>query len=268
MKTKLACFVTMTVLAAHVAADSAPDVVSTPPPDSDRTLPPLSTELRFGVSSLAVRWSDSAPTPGVDAGGGGGFYWVPSLEARLYTESGHGATVGVDYRLDFDVLGDFCVFGSCDNVANVDVDFFVAHVGYAYRFVRHPRRAPKTRAWTFTPYARVATGLAFFDSRRLPPNTSVVNRSPLVGGGIGFDIDFHIQPFFFGWSVGYDLLFHTRGAISRSGFLQFNIMPVGRLGVVLGRRVQDSYGKKRRERRPDRPAGASIFAHSGSYPIR
>lgn len=258
MKTKLACFVVVTVLCARVAADSTPDVVSTPPADSVRTLPPLSTELRFGLSSLAARWSNSAPAPGTD--GGGGFYWVPSIEARLYTESGHGATVGVDYRLDFDFLGNFCILGPCDNVANVDVDFFVAHVGYAYRFVRHPRRAPETRAWTFTPYARALTGLAFFDARRLPPDTNVVNRSPVVGGAVGFDVDFHIRRFFFGWSISYDLLFHTRGAISLSNFLRFNIAPVGTLGVVLGRPVQDSsHRKDNREPRRKKPGGSSIF---------
>ncbi|MEM8609861.1 MAG: hypothetical protein AAGF92_22380 [Myxococcota bacterium] len=242
MKTELASFVTVTVLAAHVAADSAPDVVSTPPADSDQTLPPLSTELRFGVGSLAVLWSGS---------GGGGFYWVPSLEARLYTESGHGAIVGVDYRLDLDILGD-CVVGPCDDVPNVDVDYFVAHVGYAYRFVRHPRRAPQTRAWTFTPYARMSAGLAFFDARRLPPGTTVVNRSPVVGGGVGFDIDFHIQRFFFGWSITYDLLFHTRGSVSRSNFFRFNVVPVAMLGVTLGRRAQDSTHRKKRPEYPRR----------------
>lgn len=205
----------------------------------------LSTELRFGALAWALRWSDSSVVPGSS---GNVFYWTPSLEARLYTEVGHGASFGVGYHRD--TGAELCIefFGPpCERVG---IDYFVAEVGYAYRLVRRPPRSPDIRAWAFTPRVSASGGVAFFRPQALSPDTTLLDRSPVVGGSVGFDIDFHVRRFFMGWSFGYELLFHTRGPIARSNFFSGNLVPIGRLGVTLGRPVQES--ARTRERKPPR----------------
>jgi len=60
----------------------------------------------------------------------------------------------------------------------------------------------------------------------------------VVGFRVGFDIDLHLQRCFLGWGFSYEYLAHTRGSIRYSHFLAWNLIPVFRMGVVIGRRVQ------------------------------
>jgi len=191
----------------------------------------LSTEIRAGLFSASYRWSNSLPdsTPVVGYAERS-LYFVPSLGARFYPKGGHGALVELDYRLDSDTDSVCLVFCPPDP-PSFRIDFLVAHAGYAYRHIVVSRKRPEQRAWAFTPHASLAVGGAF--SERAV--AGVPSRSPVVGGRAGFDIDWHIGHFFAGWSFSYEILAHTRGSIHRSQFFDWNLIPLFRIGGVIGR---------------------------------
>ena len=196
--------------------------------------PSLSTELRIGLFPASYRWSNDLPPGGQFAERS--LYFSPSLGARFYPRGKHGATIELDYRIDSDP-DSFCLdfFGTDACGPGFQIEFVTVHAGYAYRHIVHPRKKPYKRAWAFTPHVSLATGAAL--SRRLVA-AGVRRSSPVVGGRVGFDIDLHLERFFFGWGLSYEVLAHTRGSIRYSHFFTWNLIPVFRLGVVIGRRVQ------------------------------
>ncbi len=195
--------------------------------------PSLSTEIRFALFPASYRWSNGLPPAGEYAERS--LYFSPSLGARLFPRGEHGATVELDYRIDSDT-DSFCinVFGTTVCPPSFRIDFVTVHVGYAYRHIVHSRKKPHKRAWAFTPRVSFATGAAL--SRAVA--AGVRRSSPLVGVRAGIDIDFHVERFFLGWGFSYEYLAHTRGAIRYSHFFAWNLIPVFRMGVTIGRRVQ------------------------------
>jgi hypothetical protein len=191
----------------------------------------LSTEIRVGLFSASYRWSNSLPAaaPVVNYAEKS-LYFVPSLGARFYPRGGHGALIELDYRLDADPDSACLVFCPPDP-PTFRIDFVVAHAGYAYRHVVAARKRPEHRAWAFTPHVSLAVGGAFSELA----TAGVPSRSPVVGGRAGFDIDWHIGHFFMGWSFSYEILAHTRGAIRYSQFFDWNLIPLFRIGGVIGR---------------------------------
>jgi len=195
----------------------------------------LSTELRFRLFTTAYRWSsyrsEAANLPDT---GKRSLYLVPALGARFYPKHGHGMLVDVDYRTDIDLdsnAGFLCIF---DCPTTLTTQFAVAHAGYAYRYVI-PSHKQGRLTWTVTPHASVAAG-ASFSYVSSPFRQS--SRSPVVGARFGLDIDLHIRRFFMGWTLRYEILRHTKGALRLSHFLSWNVVPVFAIGAVIGRKVQ------------------------------
>lgn len=191
----------------------------------------LSAELRVQVFAPSYRWSSLETAFDLPSTATQSFYFVPALGARFYPKNGHGALVDVDYRFDMNADDFLNIFG-----ATYTTDFTVAHAGYAYRHVIASRRDPERLAWALTPHASLAAGAAFSE---LSGRGDVIrDRSPVVGGRVGFDVDLHINRFFLGWSFRYEGLAHTKGAVRASHFLSWNLIPVFQMGAVIGRKVQ------------------------------
>lgn len=196
--------------------------------EAERT---LSTEIRVGLFSASYRWSNSLPdSAGIDDYAERSLYFVPSLGARFYRRAGHGALVDFEYRLDADTDSACLVFCPPDP-PTFRINFAIAHAGYAYRHLVAARKRPEHRAWAFTPHVSLAVGGAFSERA----TAGVPSRSPVVGGRAGFDIDWHIGHFFMGWSFSYEILAHTRGSIRHSNFFDWNLIPLFRIGGVIGR---------------------------------
>jgi hypothetical protein len=193
----------------------------------------LSTEIRFSLFPASYRWSNGLLPEGRFAEKS--LYFSPSLGARLFPHGRHGATIEVDYRIDSDT-DSICldIFGTSTCAPGFQIDFVTVHVGYAYRYIVHSPKKPYKRAWAFTPRVSFATGAAL--SRVVA--AGLRRSSPVVGFRVGFDIDLHLQRFFLGWGFSYEYLAHTRGSIRYSHFFAWNLIPVFRMGVVIGRRVQ------------------------------
>ncbi len=195
----------------------------------------LSAELRFRLFTTAYRWSSYRPeATNLPDSGKRSLYLVPSVGARFYPKHGHGVLVDVDYRLDMDLDSDasfLCIF---DCPPQLWTNLVVAHAGYAYRYVI-PSHKQGRLTWTITPHASVAAGAAFTDEIDSPGQSF---RSPVVGARFGLDIDLHIKRFFMGWTLRYEILSHTKGALRLSHFLSWNVVPVFAIGAVLGRKVQ------------------------------
>lgn len=79
-------------------------------------------------------------------------------------------------------------------------------------------------------HVSIAAGWA----RNQPAAFGIRDRSPAVGARIGFDIDWHIERFFMGWSFRYEGLKQTQGPIGWSHFFAWNATPVFQMGVDLG----------------------------------
>jgi len=146
---------------------------------------------------------------------------------RFYPKNGHGALVDVDYRIDVDADGWHA------NSGFFVTDFLVAHAGYAYRRIIESPHKFRRFAWAFTPHVSLAAGAAFTQRREGYDWTQ--EQSPVVGGRLGVDVDLHIRRFFMGWTFRYEFLAHTKGSLSRSNFIAWNIVPVLAIGAVLGR---------------------------------
>jgi hypothetical protein len=92
-----------------------------------------------------------------------------------------------EYRFDFDGDG-------INAEDRYRIQFGVAHVGYAYRYVVHPRRRPDRRAWALTSHLSAAVGLA-----KKPDYLSqefIREKSPVAGARVGVDLDLHVGRFF------------------------------------------------------------------------
>ncbi|MEM7138026.1 MAG: hypothetical protein AAF500_15705 [Myxococcota bacterium] len=191
----------------------------------------FSYELRAQVFSPSYRWSD------VDALGypyniaAKSLYFSSGLGLRVVHRSGHAFFVDGDYRFDSDVDG---WFGHEDEYR---VRFGTAHAGYGYRHVADRRRPNgRIRVWTITPNGTLSAGVATTD--RSAYREAIPSHSPVVGARVGVDLDLHLSRFFFSWSFSYEYLHHTRGSLTHSNFLAWNVIPVFRMGVNLGRRVR------------------------------
>jgi multisubunit Na+/H+ antiporter MnhB subunit len=103
--------------------------------------------------------------------------------------------------------------------------FLIARVGYAYRVFTRAGRA----RLALTSHLSLSTGY----SQERYPAPGVGGRSPVVGGRIGFDADFHLGRVLLGPTLSYELLTHTRGTYGLSHLLAVNVFPL-RVGVALG----------------------------------
>ncbi len=217
---------------AHSAAAQGV-VPSEPRPEASS----FSAELRFRLFTTAYRWSSYRAVP-VDLPDSAkqSLYAVPALGARFYPKSRHGVLVDFQWRMDIDVDSSasfICIF-ECP--PQWWTEFFVSHVGYAYRYAIPGPRNPQRRAWTVTPHASLSAGASYSSgSGRLQ---FLRDQSPVVGVRFGVDLDLHIKRFFMGWTLRYEVLKHTRGSIGVSHFLSWNVIPVLALGAVLGGKVQ------------------------------
>ena len=194
----------------------------------------LSTELRFRIFAPSYRWSQLESTATLPSNGLSSFHFVPAVGVRFYPKNGHGALADVDYRMDLDADRGF--FSGEYALTN----FTVAHVGYAYRYVIPSE--PGRRAWALTPHASLSAGASFTEPRLT--NASFLERSPVVGGLFGFDVDLHIKRFFLGWTVRYEILRHSKGSLRLSQFVSWNVIPLFAMGAVIGRKVQALQGKE------------------------
>lgn len=196
----------------------------------------LSAELRFRIFTSAYRWStyQSAPLD-LPNSAKQSLYSVPGLGARFYPKNRHGALVDLQWRMDIDMDSSaffLCIF-ECP--PQWWTEFFVAHVGYAYRYVFAAQKEPGRIAWTVTPHASLSAGASFSSgSDRLE---FFSEQSPVVGARFGVDLDLHINRFFMGWTLRYEILKHTKGSIGVSHFLSWNVIPVLAIGAVLGGKV-------------------------------
>jgi hypothetical protein len=201
----------------------------------------LSTELRFRVFTSSYRWSSfSSDAVAPPESGKRSLYVVPALGVRFYPKNGHGVLVDVDYRFDMDVDRNapfLCIFNCPPYFVT---EFAVAHAGYAYRHVIPSPREPERLAWVLTPHVSVSAGASFSTQT----GVSAVERSPVVGGRLGFDVDLHIKRFFLGWTLRYEFLRHTRGSLRTSHFLSWNVIPAFAMGAVIGRKVQGAVPRR------------------------
>jgi hypothetical protein len=56
---------------------------------------------------------------------------------------------------------------------------------------------------------------------------------------VGVNVDLHINRFFMGWALAYEGLAHLSGGpLKSSQFVAWTLIPVFRLGVDLGPRIQ------------------------------
>ena len=186
-----------------------------------------SVELRFTLVSAAARWSPvDSPFPQLTTHAKRSVYFGPGVGVRVFIKQPHhGLLVDFDYRIDTDV--------DTANVLEGDwrIDFAMAHVGYAYRFLR---RANERMTWAFTPHASFSAGGSINRNKTTCPTSSAV-----LGGRVGVNVDFHIKRFFMGWAVEYEGVRVIRGGpIKAAHFLRWTLIPVFRIGVDLGPRIQ------------------------------
>lgn len=208
---------------AEAETESAPDKANESSGHTKRT----SAELRFTIISPSGRWSrvdfrnETLATHSKRS-----LYFGPGIGARIFIKQPHhGLLADFDYRVDTDV-------DSINSLSKWKTDFAVARVGYAYRFIRH---ANEKMVWTFTPHASFSAG-GSVDRTRSPVFS---RRSAVLGGRVGVNVDFHIQRFFMGWAVEYEGLRHlVEGPIITSHFLLWTLLPIMRIGVDLGPRLQ------------------------------
>jgi hypothetical protein len=201
----------------------------------------LSTELRVGVFAPSYRWSNGlADAARLVNYAEKSLYFNYSLGARFYSRAGHGALVEFDYRQDTD-LDSACYVFCEDDPPTFRIDFALARAGYAYRYVVPGAKEPKRRAWAFTPHISVTAGGAISEREIV----GIPRWSPVVGGRVGFDIDWHISRFFMGWGLRYEVLAHTRGSLRYSQFFDWNAIPVFRIGGVIGRAAVEEPRRRR-----------------------
>jgi hypothetical protein len=187
-----------------------------------------SVELRFVISSPSVRWSVVEERRGINAfRSKRSLYFGPGIGVRVFPKQRHhGVIVDVQYSLDTDI-----------DSLNVDLgswrtDFLLARVGYGYRFIKH---ANEKMTWAFTPHASLSTGASI----NRTANGVYAASAPVLGGRVGVNVDLHIGRFFMGWAFAYEGLAHlSLGPLKSSQFVAWTLIPVFRIGVDLGPRIQ------------------------------
>jgi hypothetical protein len=187
-----------------------------------------SVELRFVIFSPSGRWSVVDDEGRLEAfHAKQSLYFGPGLGVHVFIKQPHhGLIVDVQYKLDTDVDSKF------SDSSKWRTDFFVARVGYGYRFLRH---ANEKMTWAFTPSASFSTGASL--NRTSGGNYS--NAGAVVGARLGINVDLHIERFFMGWYFAYEGLVNLSGGPLRSSqFLLWTLIPVFRIGVDLGPRIQ------------------------------
>ena len=102
-------------------------------------------------------------------------------------------------------------------------------------------------------------GWAYNEPTELP----TPSHSPAVGLRGGVDMDLHFNIWFIGWSFSYEALKQTRGNVVDKyawwHFFGWNLIPVFRLGVDLGKRAPSSdEGGAQTLRARRRPRGALL----------
>ena len=153
----------------------------------------------------------------------------------------------LDYRFDSGADDPWCLFGVPDPCPSSKIEYGVVHAGYAYRHIVKSPRGPRRRFWAFTPHLSLAAGWAKND----PAAFGIPERSPAIGGRLGFDIDLHFGRWFMGWSIRYEGLTQTQGPVGLSHFFSWNAIPIFQMGVDLGRTPPgtgrpDGYPRERR----------------------
>lgn len=190
----------------------------------------LSYEVRTQIFAPSIRRSRIEATTGSRNDGGPALYFSPGLGLRLIADQGHALLLEGEYRFQVSPLI------STDGTTQTPLRFGVAYAGYAFRFVaRGPRNFRRTRRWAISPHVAIAAGAA--EVRDDYPPNGIPPRSPTVGARAGLDLDIHIGRAFVGWQFSYEFLHHTRGTLTRSSFFVWNILPLFRVGVNLGRSV-------------------------------
>lgn len=199
---------------------------------SSASADPRSAELRFQLLSASYRWSPTIENaPEYDEYGRKSLYVAQGIGSRYFPRHGsHGVLVEIEYRSDLATDDPWCLFGIPDPCPRWKNDFAVFHAGYAYRYVVEAPHHPDRRYWAFTPHVSIAAGWA----KNSPTLFGIPDRSPALGARIGFDIDWHINRFFMGWSIRYEGLAQTQGPIGWSHFFAWNAIPVFQMGVELG----------------------------------
>ena len=199
---------------------------------SSASADPRTAELRFQLLSASYRWSPEIPNAAeYNQYGRKSLYIAPGLGGRYFPRHGsHGVLADIEYRADLAADDPWCLFGYPDPCPHWESNFAVMHAGYAYRHVVKSPRRPNRSFWAFTPHLSIAAGWA----RNQPAAFGIRDRSPAVGARIGFDIDWHIERFFMGWSFRYEGLKQTQGPIGWSHFFAWNATPVFQMGVDLG----------------------------------
>jgi hypothetical protein len=160
-------------------------------------------------------------------------YYGPGIGVRVFIKQPHhGLLVDFDYKVDTDI-------DSINSLSKWKTDYAIARVGYAYRFL-HPANDKMT--WAFTPHASFSAGGSI---NRKEPNIdgpiadSFSARSAVIGGHVGVNVDLHINRFFMGWALEYEGVKHVSGApLGSSHFLLWTLIPIFRIGVELGPRIQ------------------------------
>jgi hypothetical protein len=187
-----------------------------------------SVELRFVISSPSARWSVVDERPGVDSfHSRQSLYFGPGIGVRVFPKQPHhGVIVDVQYSFDTDLDSIHVTPGSWRT------DFVIARVGYGYRFIKH---ANEKMTWAFTPHGSFSAGAAINRTNSGRDTAS----APVLGGRVGVNVDLHIERFFMGWALAYEGLAHLSGGpLNSSQFVSWTLIPVFRIGVDLGPRIQ------------------------------
>ena len=108
----------------------------------------------------------------------------------------------------------------------------ITRLGYGYRFIKH---ANEKMTWAFTPHGSLSVGASINRTNSGSDTAS----APVLGGRVGVNVDLHIERVFMGWALAYEGLAHLSGGpIKSSQFVLWTLIPVFRIGVDLGPRIQ------------------------------
>lgn len=232
-KLALASAVVLLATTSMASAGEAPTAPQQTPAGTEASAEPVdadatSIELRFVVFSPSARWSRVDERGSVDTfHSKQSLYFGPGIGVHVFPKQPHhGVIVDTQYSLDTDVDKKY------SDRDGWRTDFIMARVGYGYRFIRHTN---EKMVWAFTPHASLSTGASINRDQGGDFTTS----APLLGGRVGVNVDLHINRFIMGWAFAYEGLAHLSGGpLLSSHFVSWTLIPVFRIGVDLGPRIQ------------------------------
>jgi hypothetical protein len=200
--------------------------------EADETSPAderTSYELRFTIMSPSARWS-KVENAMLARHADRSLYYGPGIGFRVFIKQPHhGLLVDFDYKVDSDV-------DSLNLTSGWKTDFAIAHVGYAYRFIKH---ANQKMTWAFTPHASFSAGGTINRDQGPILGERFTSRGAAIGARFGVNVDLHIERFIMGWALEYEVLGHVRGApLETSHVVRFTLIPIFRIGVDLGPKIQ------------------------------